>query len=259
VSAPEETSRAARAEDEYFVGYLPTPPGLRRFHFAVVTLAVIGLIGIASVLASSASSEHGHFGGGEADFVGVFSATPVPVLRVASAEGGVRTFLVVRGGKSGLPAAQVAEHDGHVVRLRGGLVERDGLGMIEVYQPIEAAEIDVLARAQIDDRAQSSMGHVALEGELVDSKCWLGRMHPGAGRTHRACAQQCVAGGIPAILVVRRGDGSETPYVLAGVEGDATQLAILELIADPVHVEGMLRTDGDLLVLDVEPASLGRR
>lgn len=47
--------------------------------------------------------------------------------------------------------------------------------------------------------------------------------------------------------------------MLAGVEDDATQLAILELIADPAHVEGTLRTDGDLLVLDVEPASLGRR
>lgn len=246
-------------DDEYFVGYLPTPPRLRRFQLVVVTIAVLGMLGMASVLASSASGEHGHFGGGEADFVGVFSASPVPLLRVAGAEGTVRTFLVVRGGKSGLPAAQIAEHDGHVVRLRGGLVERDGLGMIEVYQPIEAAEIDARARSQIDARAQSTLGHVALEGELVDSKCWLGRMHPGAGRTHRACAQQCVAGGIPAIFVVRRDDGEEIPYVLAGVGDDATQVTILELLADPVRVEGTLRQDGDLLVLDAEPASLVRR
>lgn len=258
MSAPEKNERAG-ADDEYFVGYLPTPPRLLRFQLAVVTVAVLGMLGIATVLASSSSGEHGHFGGGEADFVGVFSAMPVPLLRVPDAEGGVRTFLVVRGGKSGLPAAQVAEHDGHVVRLRGGLVERDGLGMIEVYQPIEAAELDAEARARVEARSQRPRGHVALEGELVDSKCWLGRMHPGAGRTHRACAQQCVAGGIPAILVVRRDDGAETPYVLAGIEDDATQLAILELVADPVRVEGSLREDGDLLVLDVEPASLGRR
>lgn len=247
------------SDEEFFVGYLPTPPRLRRFQAVTVGALVGGLLGLASALAATSSGEHGHFGGGEADFVGVLSAAPVPILRVLDPEHGVRSFLVVRGGKSGLPASQASELDGHVVHLRGGLVEREGHGMIEVYQPIEEAELEDAARAAIDARPREERGEVHIEGELVDSKCWLGRMHPGEGRTHRACAQQCVAGGIPALLVVRGADGSETPYVLADAGDDATAETILEMLADPVALEGTLVTDGDLLVVRVSPGSLRRR
>lgn len=246
-------------DEDFFVGYLPTPARLRGFHLAAVGAAIAVALAVAATLASTSSGEHGHFGGGEADFVGVFAAEPVPLLRVAdpSRPGGVRTLLVVRGGKFGLPPTQSAELDGRVVRLRGGLVERDGTGMIEIYQPPEDATLEPAARASIESRPRVARGRVELRGELVDSKCWLGRMHPGAGRTHRACAQQCVAGGIPAVLVTRDAAGTETLHVLAGLD-DGSLEHVLELLSDPVQVAGELEQDADLWILRVEAGSLTR-
>jgi len=246
-------------DDDFFVGYLPTPPRLRRFHLAAVIVAIVTMLGVAGALATTSSGEHGHFGGGEADFIGVFTGAPVPVLRVPdpSRPGGVRTLLVVRSGKFGLPAAQVAELEGRVVRLRGGLIERDGAAMIELYQPPEDGTLEPAARASIEARARVSHGPVTLRGELVDSKCWLGRMHPGAGRTHRACAQQCVAGGIPTLLVTRDARGDESMHVLADLD-DGSLEAVLELLADPVEVSGRLEQDADLWIFHVEPGSLRR-
>ena len=40
-------------------------------------------------------------------------------------------------------------------------------------------------------------GPVTVSGEIVDSKCFLGVMVPGAGKTHKECASLCLRGGIP--------------------------------------------------------------
>lgn len=42
---------------------------------------------------------------------------------------------------------------------------------------------------------------VTLDGELVDSKCYLGTMKPGDGKTHKSCAILCLRGGIPPLFV----------------------------------------------------------
>ena len=39
--------------------------------------------------------------------------------------------------------------------------------------------------------------NVTLKGEIIDPKCYLGAMKPGGGKTHKACAMRCIAGGIP--------------------------------------------------------------
>jgi hypothetical protein len=53
-----------------------------------------------------------------------------------------------------------------------------------------------------------SLGTQTLIGEIVDSKCYLGVMNPGALIPHRACAIRCISGGIPPVLLVRQSDRS---------------------------------------------------
>jgi hypothetical protein len=103
-----------------------------------------------------------------------------------------------------------------------------------------------------------SLGRQVFRGEIVDSKCWLGVMNPGALTPHRACAVRCLSGGIPPILLVRRPDGPPLHLLLADANGRPINDRILDLVAEPVTVEGELIQQGPLLVLRSDPASIRR-
>src|SRR5690349_19376703 len=71
----------------------------------------------------------------------------------------------------------------------------------------------------LSSRARSLKEPVSLRGEIVDSKCFLGAMRPGNGKTHKACAMLCIAGGVPPMFVTRDSAGREEYYLLAGPDG----------------------------------------
>jgi hypothetical protein len=171
----------------------------------------------------------------------------------------VRGSLLVRQGKFGL-AAKAAELDGHAVRVDGTSIERDGQRMIELSaMPVLAdAELPAAERAQIMSRSTAQLGEMTLVGEIVDSKCYLGRMRPGDQRTHRACAQLCIAGGIPPLLVVHDAQGKEQSYLLAARDGGPIFQAILPFVAEPVRISGAVTRDADTLVLRTDVAHIER-
>lgn len=80
------------------------------------------------------------------------------------------------------------------VKITGQRIERDGVVMIEVVS-IAPGE-GTAAKA-----SETDLGAVMLAGEIVDTKCYLGVMNPGAGKLHKDCARNCLRGGIPAGLV----------------------------------------------------------
>lgn len=241
-------------DEEFFVGYLPLPRRLRRW---VVGLG-LALLG-AWLLAGYAVAEHTE-GAGHARFafgasqgtLGLLSSEPVATLWTAdpTVPGGVRGTLLARQGKFGL-AASARALDGHAVRVSGSMVERDGRRMLELSAAPQLADADMDAalRARLASRGTRSLGALAVRGEIVDSKCWLGRMRPGDRRTHRACAQLCISGGIPALLVARDAQGIETAYQLATRDGRNIDQALLPFVAEPVLVQGELFQAGDQWVL----------
>jgi hypothetical protein len=176
----------------------------------------------------------------------------VPHLRVArpGAGGGETRWLLVAPGKHGGDAAWAAL-DGRHVALRGSLVHRGEGTMVEVA-PGSLRELGPGAPAG----GPQHLGRVALAGEIVDSKCWLGAMNPGNLRTHRACARLCVRGGIPPLLVVRTPDAGFSQAVLVGPSGEPINAAVLDWIAVPVSLEGQLERYDDLWVLRVDPATV---
>jgi len=243
---------------EFFVGYFQLPPGLRRFvtrlGAAVLLLTPIGAAALALSMPASPGAPTTDYGQA---LDGVFIAQPYGMVWTGGAAG-LQATLLVQGGKHGVisPGDPL---DGHAVRVSGQLLARDGTRMLELGEAMRAAPepgpgpiLDQLRAATRD------LGEVTVRGEIEDSKCYLGRMRPGSGAAHRACAKLCVRGGIPPLLVTRDGHGHEVAYVLATRGGQAINADILPFLVEPVEVRGRLLRMGELLILQTDPASVRR-
>lgn len=278
-----------RGDDEFFVGYLPVPTGVARFARGVAGVALVGLAGLAAALASvQRPLGQGQFAWDtETEYCGRLQTVPVPGIWVtasieateASEEAGTPArppfgataasadtpftgaFLpLVGSGKYG-PDAQLLAAGDRDLKLRGHRIERYGKQLIEVTgeAPLAGKAVAVPGRTP---PAQVSLGHQTLRGEIVDSKCWFGVMKPGQGKAHKDCAIRCISGGAPPAFVVRAAGpaGEERTLILLLVAADGGSLArrILDLVAEPVEIEGEVSRLGDQLVLSTDPASIHR-
>jgi hypothetical protein len=102
------------------------------------------------------------------------------------------------------------------------------------------------------------LGQVRVRGEIIDSKCYLGAMKPGGGKTHKACAALCLSGGIPPMFVTRTG-GHEQFYLLTAEDGGPIEREVIDFVGEPVEIAGRLEQQGDLQVLKVAARNVQRR
>jgi hypothetical protein len=254
-SSGEEAPPAAATEDgEFYVGYLPIPPGLgRRLRWLVLALlvvvpAVAVLISAAQQPFDSGTFEFGVF----RPFEGVLLETPLPLLRVEEA-GGTAHLLLVGSGKFGLPA-MARGHHGQRVRFEGSLIYRRGLTMVEMNSP-ETFKVLGPGPESTPKDASTELGEATLVGEIVDTKCFLGVMRPAVGKVHRACAVRCLSGGVPPGLLVRSPDGSGTVFLLAGPPGQALNLDV-EWAGRAAEASGRLSLVGEVPLLQVNTLRL---
>lgn len=243
--------------DELFVGYLPPPRTIRaRIWIAIAALLVT--VPLVALLAVTGSGSTGDAENGtptpDEGIVGRFEAEPYAVLWVPREGTGPEPILLVGQGKFGVPD-HLDVLDGALVRVHGYVLERDGQRMVELGREPERVEGDAGALAV---RASSTDGEVVVTGEVVDEKCWLGRMRPGAGRTHRACAQLCVAGGIPPVLVGRDAAGAAVRALIVDEHGAAATDWVVPYVAEPLRVRGELVHDGPLMYLRTSSRDLER-
>jgi len=246
--------------DEFFVGYLPTPPRTKRFALGVAASMLALALG-AAVLGVVGSGSTGVGYGPQAPtpsegVVGLLTTHPVGVLWVPS-DHGPSAILLVRQGKFGIGTQFDAMND-TVVRVAGYQLEREGRRMIELGGAPVPAELPHEQLDALRARTITSARAASITGEIVDEKCWLGRMRPGAARTHRACAQLCVAGGIAPVIVGTDAEGSAFAAIVVGADGDAIGDEVLPYLAEPVTVHGELVREGDLDYLRVAPGGLER-
>lgn len=247
--------------DEFYVGYLPAPPGLA-FYIRMLMPTVLWLgVGAAAVLSTSQTDPgDGIWETGQVrTYRGIIQAAPYPMLRLAADSGETRTLLLVEVGKFG-GGKRAAPFDGQAVEISGWLIERDGRRMIEL-EPGERAIFPLSGlpgRPAISSFAPKALGRATLRGEIVDSKCFLGVMKPGEGKTHKECATLCIAGGIPPMLVTRDAAGTPSYYLLTGPDGKALDERLLPFVADPVKITGTIEQDGDLRLFRINPADIRR-
>jgi hypothetical protein len=133
--------------------------------------------------------------------------------------------------------------------------------MLELAAPPEAstthhAGIETSFGREDGTRPETRSERVVLRGEIVDSKCFLGVMVPGAGNTHRDCASLCLRGGIPPALFVREADGSSSLVLLAGRAGLGDRAAAVA--GEPVQVSGTIERRGGWRVLRTDPGDWTR-
>jgi hypothetical protein len=173
---------------------------------------------------------------------------PYPALVVDDAPEpypvGSRLWLLAAPGKHG---AKVTGPEGGRVRVRGTLIHRGNSAMLEI------AGLDTLADSgPAAPPPHEDLGVFTLTGEIVDSKCWLGVMNPGEGKTHLACAVRCVSGGLPPMLVIRDAPGRERHLLLTDPHGGPMDARILPVVGRPVTATGQVTREGELLFLRAE-------
>ncbi len=244
---------------EMYVGYLPVPAGVRRFLWMVVPV-VLWIVAIAAVVMARTQPTPG---AGEWEsteerlVTGKLSARPYPMLYVADrGDGRAGYVLLVEVGKHG-GGKRAAGFDGKHISVSGWLLHRDGRFMLEMA-PGEGAMREVGGVSVGREVERTSLGRVTLRGEIVDSKCYLGAMKPGHGKTHKECATLCISGGIPPMLVVRGVGGVVAYYLLTSEDGGPLAREAWPMIADPVEVSGELEDVGGTMRLRVAARDIQR-
>ena len=243
---------------EFYVGYQPqAPSGIARFVRRVVMLFLLVALSVAAILTlgqnrlPSVVFEYGQV----RDFEGIIRERPVPALVVArpqasESNAGESRYLLVGEGKHGA-ALQAQGFDARRVKLRGSLIYRDGITMIELAE----GSIEVIPSESGPRKTPKRdwLGIQTLVGEIVDSKCYLGVMNPGSRTTHRECAVRCISGGVPAMFVVQNSEGASAGLLLMTPDGVAVGKEVLDLVAKPVEIKGEVTREGDQLYLRADP------
>lgn len=250
--------------DDFFIGYAPPLPA--RLSTFVTRVVAAGAAGVALAAAAIAIG-HVRLDGGAFEFGRVRASTGTIVTRPYPAliedadgtggSGAARPWrLLVAEGKHGADAL-VQGLDGARVTVEATRIERSGLRMLEVRAGSLVRIGEAASRPPAVDAAVAGDA-ITLRGEIVDSKCHLGVMTPGDGRTHAACASLCLRGGIPPALLVRDPAGRSTLYLLEDASGTSLSAAAADAAGEPLDVRGAVGQRGSWRTLRTDPASWTR-
>ena len=236
--------------NEFYVGYLPkAPPALARWLFRILVVLICLGIGIALLLVIGqspfAASRFEYLQYREYD--GIVFDSPYPTLLTPNGR-----YLLVAPGKHGAEGLLRGAHDRNI-SIRGSLIELGANRMLELDPQAIQIGAEVAARDEVVD-----LGPIALTGEIVDSKCYLGVMNPGNGKVHGDCATRCISGGIPPSFLVRDANGGSRILLLTGSDGRKLSREILDFVAQPIEIRGELVRLGSQLILRADPTAFHR-
>jgi hypothetical protein len=241
----------------FFVGYLPVPKALRGWLLAVAAGLAMLFAAIGWAIATSQSDPGPgafRFDLGEQTVTGVMESRPYPLLHVTVGSDAVpagHTLTLAGAGKTGA-AGQAAPLDGKLAQISGIILKRGDLDMLQLRGGSGAVE----AEGEAPAIPVTQLGRWRLAGEICDGKCLAGAMRPGTGLAHKACANLCLAGGIPPVFVSSQPvEGSEF-LLLAGPDGGPLPGWLYDRTAVFLSIEGDIERRGDLLIFRVNPASL---
>ncbi len=250
--------------DDFYIGWEARPGAgpARRLRTLVVLLLVVGL-GLAVALAfqqhtiGTSVFEWGTL----KPLSGRLELQPYPHLLVprpgaTNAQPGFSTYYLVAPFKHGLDREKFGALEGQMVTLQGTLIYRGDQTMVEaVPDSIHA----VASPASLPTGAATvRLGRQTLVGEIVDSKCYFGVMNPGQLLPHRACAINCISGGIPPVLLVRPKNGPAIYLLLVSALGKPVNQQVLDFVAEPVEITGEVEWQDGLLILRADPQTYRR-
>ncbi|HEX3350285.1 MAG TPA: hypothetical protein VHS58_19520 [Acetobacteraceae bacterium] len=232
--------------DDFFVGWAGRLP---RAHRGVVALAVACLLGGSALLPlalarGTADPGSGAFewGAGEQTLTGTLTILPYPTVWTPPDAAHPRGHTVLLSGEGKERPDVAAGDDGKLVAAKGFLIRR---GETETLQAGSVQRVDGLPGAP----PVTPLGTWRIAGEICDGKCAIGAMRPGRGAAHRPCANLCLIGGLPPVLLSTGAiDGHDT-LLLADRGGAALSERLHDDVAVPIVLEGAVELRGDLLIL----------
>jgi hypothetical protein len=238
-------------EDNFYVGYLPFPRGLRRGYLIAIPVLIVLSIGIALGLASNQQpAGEGSWQVAKTSAVtGRLSVDPYPIVHTVDGES---VLLVIQGKRGATDAA--ASFAGQMVTVTGFDVRRGSWQMLEI--PALGAFVAAPEAVVVTIPEAQALGVDSLLGEIVDSKCFLGVMKPGAGKVHRSCASLCLLGGMPPMLVVNTEEG-RYGYVIINGDGSSAARQLAGQVAIPVKLTGEFERRGDLMYIRLPSTGRG--
>ena len=247
--------------DEFFIGYAPPmPPRLARFVARTVgVLACAALIWAATLAAGHVPLDGGTFEFGHPQrFTGTVFEHPYPTLRPDGVpDTDMRWLLLVAPGKHGADSI-VRGLDRRLVSMMGTRIRRGAQTMIEI-DPETIVAIDGARTAAPAERGShegaSDVGPIEVRGEIVDTKCFLGVMVPGSGKTHKDCAALCLRGGVPPALHVQDRSERSSLLLLTGSAGEPIGAEPLQRAGEAIDMIGVVAQQGGWLVLRSDPQS----
>lgn len=183
---------------------------LAPFLIGVVLASLLGYTALAVLLGRATDDPGQGVEIPERRLSGLLMDGPYPFLVTAPSPTHPRghTVLLTGQGKHGLDS-DIRAFVGQHVEVFGLYMKRGGIDMLEladVPKPLPAA-------AAFAPPAMVPLGTWRITGELCDGKCWIGWMRPGGGLAHKACANVCLIGGVPPVLV-STGDVAGSQFLL---------------------------------------------
>lgn len=243
--------------DTFFIGWARhLPPALRGF-LALVSLGLVSGAALLAIALSASTDDPGSgafdWASGEQQLHGRMTRLPYPLLHLPPSAGhpAGHTVLLSGIGKQGAPAAAGSDGGGAVVS--GVMLRRGTIEMMQVGEdPHPEATSDPALPAAIP------LGRWRLVGEICDGKCWTGAMRPGSGIAHKACAQICLDGEIPPVLVTTSPVAGTSFLLVAGPDGGPMPAALNSLAGPRITLDGDVERRGDVVIVRVAPADVHR-
>lgn len=232
-------------KEDFYIGYLPKMPKVVAKFVRIFVVAVFIGAAIFAVLLISGQKPFAksffEFGNVK-EFSGTIQAEPIPFLLIEKEEknNGLPLFEripLLSEGKFGFDGESF---NNQKVKLKGSLIYRDDLKMIEV----QTNSVEKISAEKIPVENLESLGVQTLRGEIVDSKCYLGVMNPGQTKVHKDCAIRCLSGGIPPLFVVKDEQGNVSELWLV-----AEKSQFLGYVAEPIEISGEVNRQGDKLFI----------
>ncbi len=246
------------ADRPFFIGWESKPPkSLSVFTGFMGMLALVGGVGIAGLVAAL----QGNIGTGTWNleiqtFRGLFVKSPTSMLVAQDEAGNLQVHYLVSEFKFGFPEDEADKLHLQMIEFEGTLIDDGTASMIEVVNgSVTQPGAPPAHRHPFEVR---EAGTITLSGEVVDSKCYLGVMNPGIRKTHRACAINCIRGGVPPVLLAESDAGETSTILLLGSDGEPINQEILDYVAEPIEISGNLRQEGPILVLRSDLSSIRR-
>lgn len=233
--------------DSIYVGYLPVPKRYTALLRYVVPVLIGAAVGLGLLLSfTTRSPGQAVWMAKASSHTGILRESPYPYLETTEGP-----MLLVEPGKFG-SVERFTGLEGSAIRVRGTLLERDGWRAIELFGHELIEEEIAIETTSVEATEVSAFG------EILDSKCYLGAMKPGKGRSHRACAILCLRGGIPPLFVGQTATGERVAGVLAVENNNTLPESLLSLVGSQVEVRGSISVEKGLSVIRVTEQDVTR-